>query len=441
MTVEDFAAIYAANPDEAATRVHMDFPTNAKTYMTNQWSQLGMQGSPEDFFRRNPMASAPVAARTASVPMAPVTSRTGLASSWTPFANEMERTLAMNQAGPLAYDPTYAGPLQKAYAMSEENRRAEEAAQRSAYEQKFFPLRNSGTPEEIVRAQLAGDRGDTKRILQSLQGIDPDTALQAPPLLRRPLEPFIPKDGFGGIPNPEGMQSSIDFELINDPEFAELRARDPDRAAFVYRSLTGRSYDTDLKAHNATIDKRDKIGLGFVESQLKQGARLNPNTGEWLVMNTEEPEDITGFGSVRPVRRLTKATPEQQNWFDRYYQRVVGLGLPQNRKADRGSQLHLSGTMSRLAPEQFALAEQEIQLATKELGYEPPIHQQLAIIAKIVQQQARNAPHPITRTLDAFGNAILNLPMSGGIPQPYTSPSGLTPEEEAAILASNPNLQ
>src|SRR5687768_9630448 len=125
MTVEDFAAIYAANPDEAATRVHMDFPTNAKTYMTNQWSQLGMQGSPEDFFRRNPMASAPVAARTASVPMAPVTSRTGLASSWTPFANEMERTLAMNQAGPLAYDPTYAGPLQKAYAMSEENRRAE----------------------------------------------------------------------------------------------------------------------------------------------------------------------------------------------------------------------------------------------------------------------------------------------------------------------------
>lgn len=454
MNMGDFAALYAANPDAAATRVHMDFPTEAKSYMSAQWRDLGMEGFPEDYFKRNRASllqpQAPPIAISNGSGSGP------LPTTWGTFANEMERTLALNSAGPLTYDPTYAGPLQKAYALSEEQRRADELAQRSAYERQFFPLRNTGTPQEILQAQLAGDRGDTKRVLQSLQGIDPETYLDAPPETRQAIKPFIPRDGFGGTPSSEGMLSALDFEVINDPEFAKIATRDPDRAAFVYRALTGRSYDQDLKSHNSTIDKRDKIGIDFVARQLQQGAQYNPNTGKWMVWNSDEQQDPLGVNPPRTVRSMVPATVEQQNWFDRYYKRVVGTGLPTQRKADRGSQMHLGGTMSRLTPDQLNLVQAEIAEATKTLGFEPPIHQQLAIIAKVVQQQPRDVPHPITRTLDAFGNFLINDARRSGerimndvnavrgfFTRPsvaLSTPSGLTPEEEAAILA-NPNLQ
>src|SRR5262245_18086921 len=94
------------------------------------------------------------------------------------FRNEVERNMAIDTG---AYDPNFVSPLWKAAYTAADQRRAVDAAASVAAQRKAFPLTNDLNGDQLLAAQLAGDRGDTKRVLQSLQRIDPETDILLPP--------------------------------------------------------------------------------------------------------------------------------------------------------------------------------------------------------------------------------------------------------------------
>src|ERR1700754_2059796 len=81
--VTDFQRLYTgegSTPEDAASAIHLNYPTEAKSYLADQWSRLGMRTSPEAYFsnpanlQRLQNGTPEVLAAVASLQPKPVTS-------------------------------------------------------------------------------------------------------------------------------------------------------------------------------------------------------------------------------------------------------------------------------------------------------------------------------------------------------------------------------
>lgn len=277
-------------------------------------------------------------------PTLPPSVPAALSPVWPTFNNEAERNIALATG---TYDPTYASPLKRTEATTMEAARVKDLTDASTKARAAIPLDPSGTDEQILAAQLAGDmRGDVRRTLHSLQtGASPNSAksyeqsLFMPSEMRPELRPFIPRSGFGGVPSEAAISSNLDMDLLSDPEFKRLSFQDTARAAHVYRSLTGREYETDIKLHDKIRGRQADFGRSVVMEELKAGAYRDPATGSWMVWETREaPEGgiTSGINAPKPFRQLVKASPEKQQLLDTYYTSTTGQRVAQIPTATAG---------------------------------------------------------------------------------------------------------
>lgn len=307
-------------------------------------------------------------------PTIPSSVPSALSPVWPTFNNEAERNIALATG---SYDPTFASPLKRTEYTTLEAARVKDLTDASAKAQAAIPLDPTGTDEQILAAQLAGDmHGDTKRILHSLQtGAHPKSAmgyeqsLFMPPEMRPKLRPFIPRSGFGGVPSEAAITSNLDTDLLSDPEFKRISFQDPTRGAHVYRSLTGREYEGDVKLHDKIRGRQADFGRSVVMEELKAGAYRDPATGSWMVWETREaPEGgITagGVNAPKPFRQLVKANPEKQRIMDTYYSSVTGQRITQLPSATAGQQAGAAQLME--DPAMAAIFEQRKQELNREL--------------------------------------------------------------------------
>lgn len=247
-------------------------------------------------------------------------------AQWPMFRNEMERNMAIDSG---TYDPNFPSPIAKAAYTAATQAQDKDTVAAVVAARQAAPLTNDLGPEGTLMAQLAGDRGDTKRVLQSLQGIDPESEILLPPQKRRSLMPYYPTTGIGGAPSEEAMSSKLEMKLFDNPEFSRLYTRNPAKAAFVYESLTGRPLKGDIESHTNITKGRAKLGTDFVSRAIANGAKYDPETGKWQVWQRSEPE-ASGIGvtPTSPVTRLVDTTPEQTQYFQDYYKNVTGYDHP-----------------------------------------------------------------------------------------------------------------
>lgn len=298
----DFARLYGregSTPQDAASNIFLNYPSEARDHLDNQWSRFNTGNSPEQYFS-DPAHAALLAAASGMPPQA----------SSSPSAQP-----AWNANVP------WNGP-----------QTVPTMAQTAQYQMAQFPLSNSGTPAQNLQAQLAPDvYGDTKKVLQSLQGFDPSVELTLRPEARAQLQPYTPQGGYGGITSEESMQDGLDHNLVNDPAFQQIHAHDPNRGAFVYKSLTGRDLKTDLDLHQKSLAGQAKIGVQYASNALTHGAKIDPETGKWQVWQESMPDPnapITPGQTPKPSTQLGDATPEQQAWLTKFYSNVTGHSLP-----------------------------------------------------------------------------------------------------------------
>lgn len=362
MGMAEFAQLYSregSSPDEAAANIHMNYPMEAKSRMSDAWSDLGINSSPEQYFS-NPLnfqkssaavspMSGPIRPGGAPGAGAGFATTNPLAPSWGTFGSLEERNMALASG---EYDPTYISPLKRTEATMMEAARMRDMETGSAMARSKIPLDPNGTDQQILSAQLAGDMtGNTKRVLHSLQtdgqvgpGLGYEESLLLPPQMRPKIGPYIPRGGFGGAPGEEAISSKLDTELLSDPEFKQLALKNPSQAAHVYRQLTQRDYETDAKLHDKIRGRQAEFGRSVVMDEIKSGAKRDPATGAWMVWETREaPEGGGGFSvggpnAPKPYRQLVKASPEKQHLLDTYYGSATGRRMDPLPTSTRGQQ-------------------------------------------------------------------------------------------------------
>lgn len=189
---------------------------------------------------------------------------------------------------------------------------------------------------EIAAAQIARDSsGDVRRIMESMQGIKrlppPLTVAEQRSMPQQPpLQSFRPEGGFGGIPTEESMRSTLDLRIAQHPEFLKVASKDPKRAAYAYKAMTGRDYDEDVKVHTKITANRDRFNVDTVQKLIKDGAYVDSTSGKLMVWDyVETPPGIGSLtGEAKAVRKLVPASPDLQQMWKDTYSRVTGRADP-----------------------------------------------------------------------------------------------------------------
>lgn len=437
--MSDFEQLYTGggrSPAESASMLHMTAPTEAKSYLREQWGKLGMTGFPEDYFSNPANRSAPPT-MPAGVPGAGGQQAGPQLYSIGPdgrpvFANEMAKRIAIDTG---AYDPTYISPTHQAAARAGEARRLADAAAAAAAVRKATPLTPGLDSEGLARAQMAGDRGDTKRVLQSLQNINADEDILLPPGQRAQVQGYLPTGGIGGSPSEEPMASRLDMNIVNDPEFAKIARQDPSRAAYVYQSLTGRSYDGDVKSFNQVQDRQNKFGMDFASTAIRNGAKFDPVTGKWQLWQRTEPEG--GIGSIGAPQgaqtRLVDATPEQQMLMERNYKSVTGFDLPRVNPMAQGIRRNMMEDMNYIDDKQRGAFDDMVARAQSVKGAPLDDKEKRAILDKVLVEMPKGTNSiwwKALETLSGMGDRL-----RGGAPSiPEQQQAGPQPMRDAAIM-------
>lgn len=381
--LSDFQQLYTANgmsPDQNASRLWMDSPTEAKSYMSDQWSKLNTGSSPEQYFNNPDNIAAQLAGRQAPVsrgrqqPMAipPSVPAWGVSDKYSD-----PDVLARQQ-----YDASWNPLVRPTYATQDAT---------SAFPGNVDQPTNL---EDIRRSQLAGDV----------------TGVATKFLARQGSRAYVPSSGFGELDETNPTKDDLDRTVINDPDFVQLQARNPDQAAFVYKRLTGREYQNDAKAAISYRDDRLKyaqrlqddnfatdakrqndiknIGLTYTKQQLEQGAQINPSTGKWEVWNMQDPPaqdgglSLGGSSATRPYRQKTEATELQNKWLNENSPLITGQPI------DR-QQLQVNSHANQAAD--FAASDPAVAAAIldwkQKSGTEPTAQEKMLLASHIKNQQ------------------------------------------------------
>lgn len=331
LSLPDFAQIYGgegASPEEAASNIHLNFPTEAQSVLSRSWKNLGIPQSPEQYFAS--VAKAP--ALTASAPQVVAPSP----SAWPVFTNEVDRNIAIDSG---AVDYRYPSPLQKQRATALDQISALKAAEFKKAQVAQAPSPFSTDPDELYRSQTAGDDGIARKILFNLEARrlgKPDakyedwlaTHSDATPAVNIPA--YIPRAGVGNLGN-TGTPTRLDTNIYFDTDFQKTLQRDPEKASFIYERLTGRGLNADIGEHQALRKQQLTIGRDYAAKALKEGATYDPQTQQWQVWNTDEaPEGGVSAltGVARPYHQHTIATPDQARMLNEHYEAITNQKLP-----------------------------------------------------------------------------------------------------------------
>lgn len=295
-----------STPAEAASNIHLRWPTEAKSYLSEAWSALGINSSPEQYF--NQPLNFPRVASPETVPSpASILKGKGMGSAPTTIGTPQFASSANYLSG----IPT--------------------REEMEAYTRSKRPIYSAGmSDEDLLAAQLTGDSGDIKSFLMRMQGLDPNEQITLSPSDRAPLKPYRSAGQLGSLSNERSGSLPLDIGLYMSKEFQEMMQRDPSRAQFVYEQLKGRSLKTDIDQSGELRDEQIKAGRSFARRQIEQGAYREPATGKWKIWAMDEAEQNgLSLGTQRPFRQRLDATEDQARWLDEYYSSVTGRNLPE----------------------------------------------------------------------------------------------------------------
>lgn len=434
--IDEFAYLYAnegATPMEAASNIHVNYPTQAKSVLADRWRALGINESPEQYFsrpgnRRTPLARGPMAA--AAPQLAPVANED--MHRRPTFNSEAERNAAIATG---AFDPEFDSPAQKInYTALKTIELQDRAKIRQAAGQLIpMPTGAEATPQALLRAQLGGDTiGLAKKILiKNSTGMTPDEyytsmdpqAIEKDPRLK-PLTPYMSPAGAGPFQG-TSMPSRLDTRIYYDPDFQEALNKNPEEALNTYSRLTGRSLEADLKEAQDLRSTQIKSARNFATSAIAEGAQHDPITGQWKVWGTGAPSGSSL--SDRPVRQLMPATPEQQRMLDQQYEATQGMPLQKMSPSEKAHRESITRVMGNAEDYQA-----EVGKFRQMFGREPST-QELAIIARSVAR-ARNAPSGVaagaTKLKEYFrGPASAEENAAAAILREQFAPNAISPEQ------------
>lgn len=225
---------------------------------------------------------------------------------WPTFANDAERTIAINNG---TFDPNYDTPLQKRLADSISADRTKTSNALIATQQQQHPLASASTPEDILAAQLAGDRdGTIKKIIMSHQPIPMDND----PNRTGPVAGLQPYVGHVA-PNAHGIDTvaPLDYDIIHHPEFAKTYQKDPKEGARVYQTLTGRSLADDTEATKKLVEHHMDFRRATYEKNIANGSKMDPNNPNgWLIRQAPSLEENTsGIASMSTAPKRSEYRP------------------------------------------------------------------------------------------------------------------------------------
>lgn len=337
MGMPDFARLYSAygTPDESASYIHMNFPTEAKSLLSERWSAMGMGVGPEEYFSNPtlfppsvPAPAMPVGATAAAATVGRAPAVAGaipLTGTWPAFRNDTDRLLAMLQG---TYDPNYASPGLKANAVANAALSERDMKEREAFNLSTNPLNSAQTTSDVLAAQLASGIGGVKEFIARQQGLDPAAQLALPVEQRAALKAYLSEGGIGNLPRVGGNPIRLDYNVATSPEFAMLAKTNPPQAKAFYRALTGRDFDEDQKQAKGARDEYDDSTRKYAAGALSGGATFDPTDKSWQVWNYDEApanNNALAIGAApRPYRQLTKATPWQNEALNRHYPTLAG---------------------------------------------------------------------------------------------------------------------
>lgn len=239
------------------------------------------------------------------------------------FQNDTQRILAINSG---QYDPNYTTPLQKALATSISNDRTATQNALIAHNQAANPLDGATTPQQILQAQLAGDR----------------TGLIKKLILKNQPTPIAPASGLGDTsnlqpyighiaPNATGVQTlaPLDMNLVQDPDFAKQYAQDPQEGMRVYKALTGRNLNADHKESIDFVQKNKDFERTTAEYNIAHGSKQNPD-GTWQIPNAKLPGESSSMGlsTASPRPEFRPATKFENDIMNRWYANYAPGGPP-----------------------------------------------------------------------------------------------------------------
>lgn len=356
--------------------------------------------------RGAPPDDAIMAAQTAAPPPPPIFSYPTmgpihpLSTQLPVYGSEAERNFAYDSG---FVDPAFPTPRAKTFYEAATKREIADNLNLAAVAKQNLPFDSDAPLERQVAAQLAGDmRGDTKRVLQSLNGLSPDAMT--------PLSNLLPfgNTTFGGNPTDiNGITPRLDEDLLRDPEFKRILTKDPARAAFVYSSLTGRDYGKDVEAYTGLKKAQGKVAFDFARNQLAQGATRDPVTGDWIIWNPVVPEGEGGLaGSARPTRMPVKATPQQRAWMEEGYANVMGEPLPELMRRTAKDEQGSAALMKDPAI-QAAISAKRAELGGRQLTHKEELLTARLAVAANQRQEDQNAKNMFGSY--ATGGAVPNI--------------------------------
>lgn len=354
LSTEDFQQLYTregATPDEAGHNIFQRYPMEVRGYLDSEASRLGI-GDPAAYVRAHPLA----AKAAAAAPAATITSPSGAQIPVTPSSPITGRTILgpnITQAdvGPLP-NTDKLKIIQQHQAEVEAGRVLESlpTLQRQRDSLGNVPVPQPGMKgAPLLNAQLAGDSGDVKKFLLKQRGVQYDENYLMRPTtpdffnprqqqIRQAPQAYIPEGGVGQLQG-TATPSRLDMNIVNDKDFQDLLAKEPDRARFMYLRLTGRQYDNDYKETVGLRQEQLKVGQNYAKEAIARGAQFDPVKKTWKVwQNAEAPANDTGIGltTPRPYTQMVDATPEQNHWLNTHYESITGSPLREIRADTTG---------------------------------------------------------------------------------------------------------
>jgi hypothetical protein len=192
-----------------------------------------------------------------------------------------------------------------------------------------FPLTNDLRGAALGNAQMRGDDGTVKRVLQSLQGTTPEQQINLPFDQRVQDLSYRPKFGVGGAANLDTNSSTLERNLYDDPEFQKLLSTNLGKAKHVYQNIVGRNLDDDIQGHQAITKKKEQFYMGLAETAVKQGLEYDQQKDKfrtWKYLQPDQASMLPG-SNPNPVRQRVDATPEEEYAIRNYYERLTGRPL------------------------------------------------------------------------------------------------------------------
>lgn len=290
---------------------------------------------------------------------------------------------------------------------------------------RYNPLLPELDDSALARAQVARDpTGTAAKLLAALNG---SGVIASPATMRRnpdgvwaqpdnlvPLKGYHPEGGFGGVPDPEAIKSTLDPRIATHPVFQRLLQEHPDKAAFAYKAITGRDLEGDMKGQAATVANREKFQLGMASDLIKNGAYTDKATGRLMKWGYEMPPE-GGVGSLtggaQPVRKLMAATDDETEAYSRMYPRLMGHPdpiAPARAEASRGKGFEVRAAATLKDPAIAAAITAEESKLTRIAGHPITLtaDEKLKVAQKEISRQGNAWSNPFKPSWSDIGQGM-----------------------------------